>query len=554
MLLGASAAVLAIPSGRPSQLLQPGPETQPPPANTTTPIARYGTCAKLSDASEANFAAFKSQWHPLNDPDLYYFQDRCWSARYACELDMTNGASIQFEAAEEVASGTEVSAGRYLAVIGPATSYGVAASAGFGDQLQEYLNLPVLNLGFGAAGPQDYVGDNEATQREPQLRPLLAQSAAVIVVIMAGRSSPNSAFPDDVYAMDREVQMLEILETDPERYWKLASESLDRAAADYQRLAAQLETDALALGRPRPKIALLWLSDCKLEVGCQGKDGLGKERQFPQYYVDGSERRLRELAASMGAELIDAYHGDATREALPTNLCADCSAPATPDKVCALDEVRAETDNSSSTCTSCAYVLDSYYAPDAGHRNAAMKLRPFALGALGMTVPTQIEAWQQAILNNTNLNREKHCDTTPLAWDAQLAAMAQAYADTCPKQPSMRGSAFRRSSDGEAIAWAQQVTAWTIQGWYDEVNGAPPGGTSYDFSQTVFSPEHGHFTQVVWRATTAMGCGTKVCPGISSGEGDASVLVCQYDPGGNVKGGFQQNVGKLKPDCRVEKN
>ena len=89
--------------------------------------------------------------------------------------------------------------------------------------------------------------------------------------------------------------------------------------------------------------------------------------------------------------------------------------------------------------------------------------------------------------------------------------------------------------------------------WYEEVNGQGPGGTyskaPYNFGQTGFSREHGHFTQVVWRATTAMGCGTKVCPELFSGWGDASVWVCQYDPGGNVGGKFRQNVGKLKPGC-----
>jgi hypothetical protein len=38
----------------------------------------------------------------------------------------------------------------------------------------------------------------------------------------------------------------------------------------------------------------------------------------------------------------------------------------------------------------------------------------------------------------------------------------------------------------------------------------------------------GHFTQLVWRATTELGCARAQCGGID-------VVVCQYDPPGNVE-------------------
>lgn len=203
---------------------------------------------------------------------------------------------------------------------------------------------------------------------------------------------------------------------------------------------------------------------------------------------------------------------------------------------------------SASVTAATEFAANGSDVPVAGAPNASGA----TAGASG-SAESRLEAWQQAILDNTNLNRGKHCDTPPLAWDAQLAAKAQAYADSCPTQHSMRGSAFRRSSDGENIAWGQQHAEAAGHDWYEEVNGQGPGGTyskpPYDFGQTTFSREHGHFTQVVWRETTAMGCGTKVCPELFSGWGDASVWVCQYNPGGNVGGKFQQNVGKLKPDC-----
>ncbi len=39
----------------------------------------------------------------------------------------------------------------------------------------------------------------------------------------------------------------------------------------------------------------------------------------------------------------------------------------------------------------------------------------------------------------------------------------------------------------------------------------------------------GHYTQVVWRNTKEIGCGKAEC-------GDRAIVVCNYDPPGNVMG------------------
>ena len=69
-------------------------------------------------------------------------------------------------------------------------------------------------------------------------------------------------------------------------------------------------------------------------------------------------------------------------------------------------------------------------------------------------------------------------------------------------------------------------------GWYyGEVNNyiyygqATPGG---DFST------YGHFTQVVWVATTKIGCYTATCPnGVTNAQGFGNYLTfCNYNPAG----------------------
>lgn len=73
---------------------------------------------------------------------------------------------------------------------------------------------------------------------------------------------------------------------------------------------------------------------------------------------------------------------------------------------------------------------------------------------------------------------------------------------------------------------------------------------SYSWSSPGFSEKTGHFTQVVWKGTTSVGCGRTNCNGKNGTPG--WFVVCEYWPPGNVLAGsgdkeqyFVGNVGKL---------
>ena len=69
--------------------------------------------------------------------------------------------------------------------------------------------------------------------------------------------------------------------------------------------------------------------------------------------------------------------------------------------------------------------------------------------------------------------------------------------------------------------------------------------TRYNFGKAEFSTETGHFTQLVWKVTTSVGCGRTECDGgQSGGKGNAPgwFVVCEYFPAGNVIGAFKENV------------
>ena len=69
-----------------------------------------------------------------------------------------------------------------------------------------------------------------------------------------------------------------------------------------------------------------------------------------------------------------------------------------------------------------------------------------------------------------------------------------------------------------------------IDSWYNEVQ-------FYDYNNGQFSMKTGHFTQLVWVASQKLGLG------VARGNGKV-VVVANYDPPGNLRGVFEENVSR----------
>ncbi len=137
---------------------------------------------------------------------------------------------------------------------------------------------------------------------------------------------------------------------------------------------------------------------------------------------------------------------------------------------------------------------------------------------------TEIEQWLQVHNNHRTLH-----GVSAVTWSETVAASAQDYADTCPSGHS--GSIY-----GENLAWAtyDMVISSAVQLWYDEE-------PDYNYNNPGFSSETGHFTQVVWKTTTEIGCALATgCD--SNWPFMENVWVCQYNPPGNYIGQFAENV------------
>jgi len=135
----------------------------------------------------------------------------------------------------------------------------------------------------------------------------------------------------------------------------------------------------------------------------------------------------------------------------------------------------------------------------------------------------------QRILDAHNRGRAQHC-APPLQWSSEIAATAQRWANTL----AQRGCDLEHSAGplGENLAAGtpgSMTPERAVDMWLEE-------RSSYDFNRGGFSMSTGHFTQVVWKGTQRLGCGSATCNRMQ-------VWVCNYDPPGNMEGDFQRNVG-----------
>lgn len=130
-----------------------------------------------------------------------------------------------------------------------------------------------------------------------------------------------------------------------------------------------------------------------------------------------------------------------------------------------------------------------------------------------------------------------------MTWDEDLAAFAKAYAQQCVwGHNSQRG---RRGENLFAITDQGLDVPLAVEEWHHERK-------HYNLSNTTCEPDQmcGHYTQVVWAKTERIGCGTHFCEKLKGVEvTDIQLLVCNYEPPGNVKGQKPYQEGTPCSQC-----
>ncbi|HRP69895.1 MAG TPA: CAP family protein [Turneriella sp.] len=148
---------------------------------------------------------------------------------------------------------------------------------------------------------------------------------------------------------------------------------------------------------------------------------------------------------------------------------------------------------------------------------------------------TNTNSFNQDMLKRHNHWRTKH-GVPALEWNADVAKVAQDWANTIARADNMRHR--QPNKYGENIFWISGRTPTgndVVDAWYNEIK-------DYNYNRPGFSMKVGHFTQVVWKDTTQIGCGSA-----RSATGGIYV-VCNYNPPGNYSGRFPANV--LRPRTR----
>ena len=159
-----------------------------------------------------------------------------------------------------------------------------------------------------------------------------------------------------------------------------------------------------------------------------------------------------------------------------------------------------------------------------------MKAILASVAVLMLAGPASAANFEASMLAGHNSERAA-VGVPPLTWSEPLAADAQSWADHLAKTGRFEHSdAGTRKDEGENLwegthggfTYEEMVASWANEKRYYKGGVFQSGGGAG--GQPI-----GHYTQMVWRNTTKVGCA------IASGA-EYDVLVCRYDPPGNFIG------------------
>ncbi|THU74616.1 hypothetical protein C4D60_Mb04t35260 [Musa balbisiana] len=114
----------------------------------------------------------------------------------------------------------------------------------------------------------------------------------------------------------------------------------------------------------------------------------------------------------------------------------------------------------------------------------------------------------------------------PVSWDDDIASYAQKYVNkrVADCQLEHSGGPYGENlfwGTGRAYTLTDAVNVWISEKQYYD----------YENNSCADGQVCGHYTQVVWQTTTAIGCAWTQCS-----DGNGIFIVCEYSPAGNLVG------------------
>jgi len=128
-----------------------------------------------------------------------------------------------------------------------------------------------------------------------------------------------------------------------------------------------------------------------------------------------------------------------------------------------------------------------------------------------------------------NLKRCWHA-VGDIQWDDTVAASAKAHAQKCTLAKDPLNVLYGENiAFGEGLGQIKAQDDWYMQFLY------------FPYGQKEGSDTTQEFSNIVWKETSKIGCGSAQC-------GSKSYYVCRYSAKGNIAGQYDKNVFMLKSD------
>ena len=154
-----------------------------------------------------------------------------------------------------------------------------------------------------------------------------------------------------------------------------------------------------------------------------------------------------------------------------------------------------------------------------------------ATGASSATLYRSSTPTAARLLAMHNIERSR-VKSPPLAWDPQLAAAAASSGPTLARMGRLEHSPRNSRPGQRENLWMGTRGAFSpeqmVASWIEERNAFRPG-VFPAVSRTGDWSDVAHYTQLIWKETTRVGCAIQ-----PAGQWDS--LICRYSPPGNIDG------------------
>ncbi|KAL6248576.1 hypothetical protein RBB50_004831 [Rhinocladiella similis] len=157
------------------------------------------------------------------------------------------------------------------------------------------------------------------------------------------------------------------------------------------------------------------------------------------------------------------------------------------------------------------------------------------------TLDVRAMDYQTGILAAHNVHRSNH-SAAALTWNAQMATYAAETAAKCVYQHDLSPGGGGYGQNIGAGYTPNQVPAMIGNDMYNNEMPYYPLPYGVNNPDTSNFGAWGHFSQIVWKGTTGVGCATQQCGTLQGATFTQYFTVCNYYPPGNI-GGAYSNVG-----------